>query len=348
MRNSRRLLFLLLSFLVLLAACGEATPTVTVLNPIATDVPTANAPASAAQPGPAGQPSSADSQTPAPPPVAKAAYCKNGGAITVAANDPLAAKVNGEPIPLSLYQRLSDQQTAALTAQGIDPKSTDGQEAMKGLQEQVLGQLIDNLIVEQTARQQNISVSAQDVDNRIQQMIDDAGGKDKFNDYLKTNQMTLDDLCTQIRSSIFGDLMLNKVTAGMQTKVEQVHAAQILLTSQDDANKVLAELKAGKDFAALAKQYSKDELTRDNGGDLGWFPRGIYPPEFENAAFQLQPGQTSGVVSTALGFHIIKVIERDSARELSADMLQSQKQQAFFAWLDTQRNQAKIEKLVNP
>jgi foldase protein PrsA len=130
--------------------------------------------------------------------------------------------------------------------------------------------------------------------------------------------------------------------------VEQVHAAHILLASQADANQVLAALKAGKDYAALAKQYSKDEATRDNGGDLGWFPKGIMPPEFEAVAFQLQPGQISGVVSTSLGFHIIKVIEHAASRQLSPELLQNQKQQAFLAWLDAQRNKSKIENFVNP
>jgi foldase protein PrsA len=142
--------------------------------------------------------------------------------------------------------------------------------------------------------------------------------------------------------------MLKRVTAALPSKVEQVHVAQILLPTQAEANQVLAQVKAGKDFAALAKQYSKDEGSRDNGGDLGWLPKGNMPPEFEAVAFQLAPGQVSGVVSSALGFHIIKVLGHEQARELTADLLQFQKQQAFLAWLDARRNQAKIEKLINP
>lgn len=375
MKISRAALLLLVLALSL-AACQEAAstelnPNATVTPIISVAQPSGGAPA--ASPTPFASPvggataapatplaspiggTSAASETPfgppqtlPPPAVAQEAYCKNAGAITVAANDPLAAKVNGEPIPLAQYQRQVAQEQSALEAQGVDPKSKSGQDTLKGLGQQVLGQLIDDSIVEQAARQENISVSDQDVNNRIQQMIDDAGGRDKFDTYLKTTQLQLDDLCTQIRASIFGEIMITRVTASMPTKVEQVHAAQILLSSQADADNVLAQLKAGKDFAALAKQYSKDEATRDNGGDLGWFPKGIMPPEFETVAFQLQPGQISGVVSTQLGFHIIQVLERDPARELSPDLLQNQKQQAFLAWLDAQRNKAKIEKLVNP
>ncbi len=345
MNRLRAVFFALLSLALFLTACQDAVPTVSILNPIPTDVPTAppSTPGGSTNATPA-----ASAPTPTALPPAQEAYCPNGGAITAGASEQLAAKVNGDPVPLALYQRMAQGQQAALIAQGLDPKSKQGQDALSGIQQQALGQLIDDVLVEQAAKEVNLTVSDQDVNSRIQQMVDDAGGKSKFDDYLKNTQTTLPDLCIQIRSTMFGELMLNRVSAQVPTQVEQVHVAHILLATQDDANKVLALLKAGGDFTALAKQYSKDETTRDNGGDLGWLPRGIMPPEFEAVAFQLQPGQISDVVSTPLGFHIIKVLEHADARDLSPDMLQNQKQQAFLAWLDARRNQAKIEKYVNP
>jgi parvulin-like peptidyl-prolyl isomerase len=341
MTGSRTALLAFLLFALLLAACGEATPTETILKPIVSPSPLALTPGAPAATG-AAQP------THAALPEAQQAYCKNGGAVTASPNEPLAAQVNGQPILLALYQRQAQQAQNTLVAQGLDPKSKQGQDALKGLQQQVLGQLIDDVIIEQSAQAQHVSITAQDVNNRIQQMIDDAGGRDKFDSYLNKTQTTLDDLCTQIRASLFGDAMLNRVTAGMPTRVEQVHAAQILLASQTDADNVLAQLKAGKDFAELAKQYSKDELTRAQGGDLGWFPRGIYPAQLDAVAFSLQPGQISDVIQTPLGFHIIKVLEHATSRELDPMTLQSQKQQAFYAWLDAERSKAKIEKFINP
>ena len=72
----------------------------------------------------------------------------------------------------------------------------------------------------------------------------------------------------------------------------------------------------------------------------GWFQVGW--------SDQLKPGQVSGIIQDQLGFDIVKVLERDSARDLSPELLQYQRQQAFLAWLDAQRNKAKIEKLANP
>ena len=76
--------------------------------------------------------------------------------------------------------------------------------------------------------------------------------------------------------------------------------------ARQEAEQVLTELQEGADFEVLARRYSDDPGTREHGGDLGWFQRGRMVPEFENVAFALRPGQTSGIVKTDFGFHIIR------------------------------------------
>jgi peptidyl-prolyl cis-trans isomerase D len=114
---------------------------------------------------------------------------------------------------------------------------------------------------------------------------------------------------------------------------EQVRASHILLKTDgknDDAVKakaedVLKQAKApGADFAALAKKYSEDEGTAANGGDLNFFGRGRMVPEFDAAAFAMEPGQISDLVKTQYGYHIIKLIEKKPATTKPLDEVKQQ------------------------
>src|SRR5439155_24471009 len=108
---------------------------------------------------------------------------------------------------------------------------------------------------------------------------------------------------------------------GQYTTPEQIRASHILLKTEGKndadvkvkAEGVLKEVKAGGDFAALAKKYSEDDSNAQQGGDLDYFTRGRMVPEFDTAAFALAPGEVSGLVKTQFGYHIIKVIDRKPA-----------------------------------
>ena len=79
---------------------------------------------------------------------------------------------------------------------------------------------------------------------------------------------------------------------------------------------LLKRIQGGADFAALAKQYSEDPGSKDNGGELPAFPRGQMVPEFEAAAFSLTSNQVSDVVTTAYGYHIIKLLDKTPAKKV--------------------------------
>jgi len=113
---------------------------------------------------------------------------------------------------------------------------------------------------------------------------------------------------------------------------EQVRASHILLNTagkdeaavRKQAEDILQQVKAGADFAELAKKYSEDEGSKPNGGDLDYFSRGRMVPEFEAAAFALEVGQVSDIVKSQFGFHIIKVIDKKPAVTRSLDEVRPQ------------------------
>jgi peptidyl-prolyl cis-trans isomerase D len=111
------------------------------------------------------------------------------------------------------------------------------------------------------------------------------------------------------------------------TTPDQVRASHILFKTEGKdeatvraaAEKVLAEVKTGVDFAELAKKYSDDEQTKAVGGDLDYVPRGRLDTALDEAAFSMEPGTVSGLLKTSFGLHIIKVIDKKAAATRTLD-----------------------------
>lgn len=103
---------------------------------------------------------------------------------------------------------------------------------------------------------------------------------------------------------------------------QEVHAAHILVKTEEAAKAVLADLKKGTKFEDEAKAKTEDPSGKDTGGDLGFFSKDEMVPEFADAAFKLNPGEISKTpVKTQFGWHVIKVIEKRNAPAPSFEQL---------------------------
>jgi peptidyl-prolyl cis-trans isomerase C len=132
---------------------------------------------------------------------------------------------------------------------------------------------------------------------------------------------------------------------------ETVTTSHIMVKTEAEAEAILKELQAGKDFAAEAKAKSQDTGSAERGGDLGALRRGQTVPEFEEAAFRLQDGELSAVIKTEYGYHILKggphstvVQPFDEVKDRIRQMLLQEKQrETFMALMADLEKQAKSE-----
>ena len=299
-----------MSLLALVTACGRSTLAPTALPPTLT------------------------------PPVAQTAVPTPLPAPPTPTPEPLAALVNGAPITLAAYQQEVARCQAGLAAANLDPATCPAE---------ALQSLIEQRVVEEAATAVGLVVTDADVESRLAQITQAVGGAEAFTTWLSANQYTEADFREALRRDILHARMTARIAGDVGETAEQVHALALVVADEATAQALLERLKGGADFATLAVEHSLDLSSRAAGGDLSWFPRGVLTrPEVEQAAFALQPGETSAVIHSPLGYHIVRVLERDAARPLSASAAQTLRERAVRAWLDDLLTEAVVEKFVTP
>ena len=205
-------------------------------------------------------------------------------------------------------------------------------EQMKSIIERSAVQLGEKRLLLGEALKAKAIVPPGDLDKAIKAEYDRAGGEQGFLDALKTNGISID----HVKKSLEEQWLINSFLEAAllkeaQVKSEDVEKAygedktasvrHILLLTQgkNEQEKVeirkktediLAKAKAGEDFAALAKQFSEDPGSKDNGGLYQDFARGAMVKSFEDAAFSVPVGQISGIVETTYGYHILQIVDR--------------------------------------
>jgi peptidyl-prolyl cis-trans isomerase C len=243
-----------------------------------------------------------------------------------AQDDPVVAKVNGTDI------RQSDLTAAEEDiGQNLPPMAPDAK------RDYLITYVTDMLIIAKAAEAKKIG--------------DSADFKRKLD--IARNKLLMEGLLTAEAKTAVNDDAMKKVYAEATKQMgeeKEVHARHILVEKEDEAKAVLADLKKGGDFMAIAKEKSKDPGSKESGGDLGYFTKDQMVPEFAEVAFKLDKGQLSDPVKTQFGWHVLKVEDKRNRPIPEFDKVKDQietyvvrKAQADL--VTKLRGEAKVEKI---
>jgi len=238
--------------------------------------------------------------------------------------------VNDEPITEAEFQ--SELKRFSIIQEGTAPQYDENPEQI------VLDDLINQVLFVQAANEAGFFVDEDLIDERWEKLADELGSEQILISWLEENEYTIESFRHALARSIAIAWMRDQVIEDVPEISEQVHARQILLYNLEQAQEVLTDLESGNDFATLATTF--DPVT---SGDMGWFPRGFLAyAQLEEAVFDLQPLEYSGIVETPLGFHILQLIERESDRLLEPEARLVLQTNALHNWLQTRREESEI------
>lgn len=257
-----------------------------------------------------------------------------------------------KPVPAELPDPIADVNGDTITRTEFENairalEARAGQPVPAEQRDQVLRDLLDDLVAYRLLRQEavrrQLTVPDAAIDERMQTLRAQFPSNAAFERALKAQQMTVEKLRDDARTDLLVDQLLEQeVASQIEVKPsdvsafyeknpdrfqqpESMRASHILVAvppNADDATRAKARARAqealkaaraGQDFAQLARRYSQD-ASAQQGGDLGFFPRGQMVPAFDQAAFALEVGQISDLVETEFGFHVIKALEKRPPR----------------------------------
>jgi len=287
-----------------------------------------------------------------------------GGTTTATLNSNDAAIVGSQEITKDQFRSLMDRAEKTYEAQKRPfPKPGTAQyEQLKG---QAIAYLIQRAEYAQEADSMGIKISDSDIDKRIEQLKKQyyGGSEARYEKTLKQQGLTQDQAREEVRASLLAEAVFKKVTDKVKVSNKDIanyydsHKSQyvqpasrevrhILVTKKALAETLYSRLKAGANFAALAKKYSKDPGSASNGGKLT-IVRGQTVAPFDKTAFSLKNGELSRPVHTQYGWHVIQALSavkpptttpldkvKDSIRQ---QLEQQKKNEVMTKWVDKKK-----------
>lgn len=291
------------------------------------------------------------------------------------------AVVNGAVITRTAYDEELKRYEKQMAMSGKAPDAAQ----LDSVKQKVLDGLVDRELLKQEAQKQGIKVDDHEVEEQIAGLKKRFPSEAEFNKALSAMNLTEAQLKTQYKQDMMIKQLIDRQIASKVTvsdadtkafydanpdlfkAPESVRASHILITVEPNASEadkakaretitgIQKRLQKGEDFAAVAKETSQCPSSA-KGGDLDYFARGQMVGPFEEAAFKLKPGETSGIVETQFGYHLIKVTDKKDAGVMSYDEIkgkieqhlkQQKINQEVGQYLAGLKSKAKIETFLN-
>jgi peptidyl-prolyl cis-trans isomerase C len=326
------------------------------------------------KPAPSSSSAGKPSTGPAPAGASAPATPEKAKPVPAVLPDPIA-KVNGENISKADLEAAIHGVEQQNGGRSVPPERRD--EIYRG----VLDNLVSIRVLRQEVTERHLTASDTDIAAHINALRKQFPTEDAFKQAMAMQHLSPEKLRDDARMDLLVNRLLeSEVNARLSVKPadvsafyeknpdkfkqsESIRASHILVivppgadaktkaAGKARAEEALKAARSGKDFAALARQYSQDGSAQ-RGGDLGFLVRGQTAPAFENAAFALQVGQISDVVESPFGFHVIKVTERrpgravpfpEAAAQIQQYLEQQQRQTLGKAFVDGLKAKRKVE-----
>ena len=276
-----------------------------------------------------------------------------------AAFETAAAVVDGTKIEADRFQRLveffaSGPEFSQQFAEG------QGEQEKKDLARQLLSFLIHQVVIDEEAEVRDIDVRGDAVEQRMQQLVQDRGGEQRFEEQLDASGASRADVEEFIRQDLLREEVARAVVSEGIPDAElreeytrrlveftEVHVAHILVQDPELAQR-LAGQATPQNFDELARKFSEDPSSAEQGGDLGVRQATDFAEPFGSTTVQIPVGQIGGPIETEFGHHIILVKERtEMPFETVRDQLLAESGEEFFIdWLLERVREADV--LVNP
>jgi parvulin-like peptidyl-prolyl isomerase len=279
------------------------------------------------------------------------------------AQDQVVIRVDNQVVTLAEFNEYFEQ-----TSLGYDSEDDRDSNAVREARSSFLLQLVEEMIIIKRAEELHLSISPEELEEAVREIQKDYPEED-FQDMFLKKAISFEAWKERLGKRLLVEKVMRKELLKEDSitieemrdcysrhreewnRGEEIRARHILLSTEDEAKRVLRSLQNGEDFATLARRHSiAPEAQFD--GDLGYVVRGELPSSLEAPLFELEQGQVSSVVKTPYGFHIFKVVERrktpvpnidESVERIKQEILKERLEAAYGPWLAELRSRYDIE-----